>query len=72
MRYNDRNKKYRIVNAKMNKQLINDELTLQPIKIDGDGDPCKRKKVKQPSLRTLVLEIQSTLNRVIDLNNLKH
>jgi archaellum component FlaC len=31
MSYNNRNKKYKVVNAKVNKQLINDELELEPI-----------------------------------------
>jgi hypothetical protein len=32
MKYNNKGKLYKVVNAKVNKQLINDELVLKPIK----------------------------------------
>jgi hypothetical protein len=44
MSYNNRNKIYKIVNAKVNKQLINDELELEPI------------TSKKPPILQLILE----------------
>ena len=80
--------KYKIDDAKKNKNLINDEIKLSRIKSKGDlGGGRKPSKLKAPTwfadFRNEVMQrfdeqakfnrsIREDLNRIIKLNNLKH
>ena len=75
--------KYKIDDAKKNKNLINDEIKLSRIKSKGGLDDDRTPRKKQKSTRDLLIEfmgeqrefnksIREDLNRVIKLNNLKH
>jgi hypothetical protein len=54
MSYNNRNKIYKVVNAKVNKQLINDELELEPI------------TSKKPPILQLILERLDKIDNRLD------
>jgi hypothetical protein len=54
MSYNNRNKIYKVVNAKVNKQLINDELELHPI------------TSKKPPILQLILERLDKIDNRLD------
>ena len=75
--------KYKIDDAKKNKNLINDEIKLSRVKTKGGPGNDRTPPKKQKSTRDLLIEfmgeqrefnksIREDLNRVIKLNNLKH
>jgi len=75
--------KYKIDDAKKNKNLINDEIMLSRVKSKGGNGDDRTSPKKQKSTRDLLIEfmgeqrefnksIREDLNKVIKLNNLKH
>ena len=78
--------KYKIDDAKKNKNLINDEIKLSRIK-SHSGPTTKPRRAKAPGwfiefekrnnqrldrIESNVLDLRNDLNRVIKLNNLEH
>jgi hypothetical protein len=59
------NKKYKIIDAMINKQLKGDEIVLKCV---SNGDGNKNPKPKQPTLRELILSLTKRMDKQDELN----